>query len=187
MPVPAQSPVEFPVRRPALGLDVDQELQGAAVVPVHAAAARTHAGGEGVELAEVELVEVAVGVDEDVALEGLAGLDVVADAVVGEVVEDLHGEKEAGRGHVAVPVEDALVDDLDLVGVAAGLGGAAQVVLLHLGQGGGDLDDVEAGAGVDLGVDGADVVEDVEHEGAAAGAHLEDEQVVVWVRGEAVV
>lgn len=73
---------------------------------------------DGVELLGVELVEVAFGVDEDLALQGLVGEGVVADGVVREVVEDFHGEEEAGRRDVLVPVEDGLVDDFDLVGVA---------------------------------------------------------------------
>lgn len=54
------------------------------------------AGSDGIELVDVELVEVAVAINEDVALERLLGGDVVPDAVVGEVVKDLHGEEEAG-------------------------------------------------------------------------------------------
>lgn len=143
--------------------------------------------GQGIQLMDVKLVKVAVSVDEHVALQGFLGGDVVPDAVVGEVVKDFHGEEEAGRGDVAVPLEDGLVDDFDLVGVAAGLGGGEEVAVLHGGEGGGNFDDVEFGASVDLGVGGADVVEDVEHEGSSAGAHFEDEQVVVGIRREAVV
>lgn len=143
--------------------------------------------GEGVQLVDVEFVKVAVAVDEHVALERLLGGDVVADAVVGEVVKDLHGEEEARRGDVLVPLEDGLVDDFDLVCMAARFGGGEEVAVLEGRKRGGDFDDVEFSAGVDLRVGGADVVEDVEHEGAASGAHFEDEQVVVGIRGQAVV
>lgn len=61
------------------------------------------------------------------------------------------------------------------------------MAVLQGGKRRGDLDDVVLGASIDLRVNLADVVEDVEHEGAAAGAHLVDEQVVVRVRGQAVV
>lgn len=136
---------------------------------------------------DVEFVKVAVAVDEHVALERLLGGDVVSDAVVGEVVKDLHGEEEARRGDVLIPFEDGLVDDFDFICVAARFGGGEEVAVLEGCEGGGDFDDVELGAGVDLRVGGADVVEDVEHEGASSGAHFEDEQVVVRIRGEAVV
>lgn len=106
---------------------------------------------------------------------------------MGEVVKDLHGEEEARRGDVLVPFEDGLVDDFDLVCVAARLGGGEEVAALKGGERRRDFDDVELCAGVDLRVGGADVVEDVEHEGAPSGAHFEDEQVVVRIRGEAVV
>lgn len=143
--------------------------------------------GQGIQLMDVKLVKVAVSVDEHVALQRLLGGDIVPDAVVGEVVKDLHGEEEARRGDVAVPLEDGLVDDLDLVRVATRFGSREEVAVLHGGEGGGDFDNVELCAGVDLGVGGADVVEDVEHEGSPSGAHFEDEQVVVGIRREAIV
>lgn len=34
---------------------------------------------------------------------------------------------------------------------------------------------------------GADVVKDVEHHGAVAGAHFVDYEVVVWIEGELVI
>lgn len=136
---------------------------------------------------DVEFVKVAVAVDEHVALKRLLRRNVISDAIVGEVVKDLHGEEEARRGDILVPFEDGLVDDLDLVCVAARFGSGEEMAVLECRKGGGDFDDVEFGAGVDLRVSRADVVEDVEHECAAAGAHFEDEQVVVRIRGEAVV
>lgn len=83
------------------------------------------AGGDGVEVGVVEVVEVAFSVDEDAGLEGLLGAHVVADAVVREVVKDLEGEEEAGRGNGFGPVEDGPVDDLDVLPVAA-LGGGGR-------------------------------------------------------------
>lgn len=71
--------------------------------------------GQGIQLMDVKLIKVAVSVNEHVALQRLLGGDVVPDAVVGEVVKDLHGEEEAGRGDVAVPLENGLVDDLDFI------------------------------------------------------------------------
>lgn len=123
----------------------------------------------------VEFVKVPVAVDEDMALEGFLGSDVVPDAVVGEIVKDFHGEEEAWRGLVLVPFEDGAVYNFDLVLVAAGFGCGEEVLVLHGGKVGGDFDDVVPRAGVDLGVYFADVVEDVEHESAAAGAHFVDE------------
>lgn len=104
-----------------------------------------------------------------------------------KVIKYLHGEEEARAGLVLLPLKHGAVDDGDLVGMAARLGRGVEVVVLHAREGGRDLNDVVAGAGVNLGVDGADVVEDVEHEGAAAGSHLVEDEVVVRVRREAVV
>ncbi len=131
--------------------------------------------GDGVDGAGVEFVEVAFVVDEDGALEGLFGEGVVADAVVGEVVEDFQGEEEAGGWDVGVPGEDGAVDDLDVFAVASGRRGFLEVLLLEGGEGWGDFDDFELCAGVDFGVGVADVVEDVEHEGAVASTHFVDD------------
>lgn len=140
-----------------------------------------------VQAVHVELVKVSAAVDEDVALEGLLGRHVVADAVVGEVVKDLHGEEEAVRRHVLIPFKYGAVHNLDLVLVAARLGRGQEMAALQVGEAGGDFDDVVPRASVDLGVDLADVVEDVEHHGAAAGAHFVDEEIVVGVRRQPVV
>lgn len=140
-----------------------------------------------IQLGRVELVEIAVAVDEDVALEGLFGGDIIADAVVGEVVEDFHGEEEARGRYVLIPSEDGAVDDVDFVGVAAGFGGGQQMVLLHCSQRRGDLDDVVLGAVVDLGVNFADVVQDIEHQRSSTGAHLVDEEIMIWVCSQTVV
>lgn len=139
------------------------------------------ARGHGVQVVDVELVEVAVAVDEHVSLERLLRGDVVPDAVVGEVVKDFHGEEEARRGDVLVPFEDGTVHNVHLVPVAARLGRREEVLVLEGGEVGGNLNDVVPRAGVHLGVYFADVVEDVEHEGASAGAHFVDEQVVVGI------
>lgn len=141
-----------------------------------------------------ELVKVALLIDEHGALQGLLGAQVVADDVVGKIVKHLEGEEEAGGGHDVRPVEDGLVDDLDLGPVAPRrrrrrrLGCALrQGGRLHAGQVGRDLDDLVPRALVHLRIDVADVVEDVEHEGAAAGTHLVDNEVVVGEGGLAVV
>ena len=68
-----------------------------------------------------------------------------------------------------------------VVGVAAGGGGLHQLGVLQGGKLGADFDDFVLCAVVDVRVDVADVVEDVEREGAAAGAHLVDDQVMVRV------
>ena len=58
------------------------------------------AGGDWVERALVEFVEVAFGIDEDGALHGFFGGRVVAEDVMGEVVEDFQRKEEAGRRDV---------------------------------------------------------------------------------------
>lgn len=139
------------------------------------------AGGDGVEHGLVELVEVADIVDEHGALEGRLGGQVVAHDVVGEVVEDLHGEEEAGRRHAHVPVEDGLVDDLDLGGVAPRGGVGHHLRVLQGGQRRGDLDDLVLRPVVHGRLHVPDVVQYVQHQGAPAGAHLVDDEVVVRV------
>lgn len=71
---------------------------------------------------------------------------------MGEVVEDFQGQEEAGRVDVFVPLEDGLVDDLDVSGVSAFVEGGEQVLLLHFREGRGDFNDFELGALVDFGV-----------------------------------
>lgn len=137
---------------------------------------------DGVEQRGIKLEEIAVDIDHDVALQG-AVVAVVADHVVREVVGDFEREEEARVGDVGGPVEDALVDDLDLVRVG-GLGG---VGALQARESVADLDDAVFGARVDVGVGGADVVEDVAHHGAVAGAELVDDEVAVGEEGELVV
>ena len=104
-----------------------------------------------------------------------------------EIVEDFEGEEVAWRGDVGVPGEDGAVDDFDVGGVAARGGVALQLAGLQGGERGGDFDDFELGAGVDVRVVVADVVQDVEHEGSVAGAELVDYEVVEGVVGEFVV
>jgi hypothetical protein len=57
-------------------------------------------------------MEFAHRIDEHGSLERLFGQGVVADGVVGEVVEDFHCEEEARDWHDDVPFEDRLIDDL---------------------------------------------------------------------------
>lgn len=140
------------------------------------------ARGDGVEDGLVELVEVAELVDQHGALQRLLGGEVVAHDVVREVVEDLHGEEEARRRHALVPVEDGLVDDLDLGRVAPGRGVGHHLRVLQRGERGRDLDDLVFRPVVDGRLHVPDVVQYVQHQRAPAGAHLVDDQVVVRVR-----
>lgn len=48
-----------------------------------------------IKLMCVKFEEVSLGVDEHVALEGFLSSYIIANAVVGKVVEDFHGEEEA--------------------------------------------------------------------------------------------
>ena len=135
----------------------------------------------------VEFEEVALAVDEDGALQRGLGEGIVPDAVVREVVEDFEGEEVAGGGHVGLPGEDGAVDDFDVRGVAARGGVTVELAGLQRGERGGDFDDFELGARVDVRVVVADVVQDVEHEGAVAGAEFVDYEVVEGMVGEFVV
>ena len=74
----------------------------------------------GVDLFGIEFEKIARVIDENCALQWLLGERVIADAVVGEVVEDFQREEVAGSGDVGVPSKDGAIDYLDMVGVAAG-------------------------------------------------------------------
>ena len=120
-------------------------------------------------------------------MEWFLGEGVVSDDIVGEVVEDFHGEEEAGRRDVLVPSEDRAVDDLNLVDMATRFGRSEEVVLLHCSERGRNFNDVELRTCVDLGVDFADVVEDIEHKGTSSGSHLIDEEVMVGISRQTIV
>ena len=79
-------------------------------------------------------MEIALGVDEDSALDGLFRERIVADGVVGEVVEHFEGEEVARVRHQSVPVEDGFVDDLNVRGVPARRGRAVQLGGLEVGE-----------------------------------------------------
>lgn len=143
--------------------------------------------GHRIQHGAVELKEVVGFADQHDGLHGRLSRQVVADGVVGKVVEDLERQEEAwGRDRLR-PVEDGLVDDFHLVEVAAAGGRPHQRRVLDFGQRVADLDDLVLRARVHVRVHVADVVEDVEHERAAAGAHFVDDQVVVRVRRQFVV
>lgn len=59
--------------------------------------------------------------------------------------------------------------------------------VLQIRQGRRNLNDVVPRAGIDLRVNLANVVEDVEHQCAASSAHLVDEQVVIGICRQTVV
>ena len=75
-----------------------------------------------------------------------------------EIVEDFEGEEVAGGGDVGFPGEDGAVDDFDVGGVAARGGVPLELAGLQGGKRGGDFDDFELGARVDVRVVVADVV-----------------------------
>ena len=89
--VAAEMAVKFAIRRRALGLDVDEELERPTVTPVHGAVVGLHAGGEGVQVEGFEgtgRVEVRrVVCDEKLVADEMdVGLD-AAEAVVEGVEE----------------------------------------------------------------------------------------------------
>lgn len=72
-----------------------------------------------INLFGVELVEFASAVNQHGALEGLFRERIVADSVVGKVVNDFEGEEIARCGDKGIPGEYGAVDDLDVSGVAS--------------------------------------------------------------------
>lgn len=132
-------------------------------------------------------MKISFGVDKHNALVGLFGKGVITNHVVRKVIDHLKGQEEARRRDVGVPAEDGAVDDADLILVRARGRRGVDVARLQRRQRGRDLDDAELRARVHLRVRVPDVVEDVEHERAVAGAHLVDDQIVVRVQREPVV
>lgn len=136
---------------------------------------------DGIESWCVEFVEVAVVIDENGSLKGFFGEGIVADTVMSEVIKDLESEEKAGRRIVSGPVEDGAIDDLHMVSVAARGSRAAELRGLQRGERGGDFDDFKLGPFVYVRVHVPDVVEDIKHQCAVAGAHFVDYEVVVGV------
>ena len=135
----------------------------------------------------VELVELAVVVDQDPGLLRLGCDGVVPDAIVGEVVEDFQRQEPARFQHRRVPVEDAAVDDLHVLCVAAAGGCLGELLGLQRGEVGADFDDFELRVFVHFWIQIADVVQDVQHQRAVARADFVDDQVVVGVVRQLVV
>lgn len=135
----------------------------------------------------VELVEVAKLIDENHTLVRFFGEVVVADSVVSKVIEDFECEEVAGCADVDIPIEYRLVDDFDMPCMAPRGRGGCQLGSLPGSEGGGDFDDFELGAFVDVGVAFPDVVEDVQHERSVTRAKLIDDKVVERVMGELVI
>ncbi len=103
------------------------EPVGRVRLPVPAAGGRApdpeEARGYGVRLRRVELVELALAIDQHDPLQRFLGVEIVSHNIMREIVEHLEGEEEARRRHRVGPVEDAPVDDLDPVGVTPASGG----------------------------------------------------------------
>lgn len=134
-----------------------------------------------IELCVIVLVELARLADHDAALLGHLRVVIVANGVVGEVVEHLHGKEEAWRVHVGVPVKDGSIDDLDVVQMTRCVERFFQILVLEVGESGRNFNDSELRALVDLIVRVADEVQHVDHQRTVSGTHLVDDQVVVGV------
>lgn len=106
---------------------------------------------------------------------------------MGKVVKDFKGEKETRGRDALVPVEDGLVDDFHFAGVSPRGRVFHDLGVLYRCQLGGNFNDFVICPGVDVWIYIADVVEDVEHQRAAAGTHFVDYQVMVRVGGKLVV
>ncbi|KAH0281792.1 DUF185-domain-containing protein, partial [Aureobasidium melanogenum] len=98
------------------------------------------------------------------ALEWFFGEWIVPDNIVGKVVKNFHGQEEAGRSLIDVPLAS-----------------------LNRGQSGRDFNDAEAGASVDFRIRLTNVVEDVHHQSSVSGTHFVDEKVVVTSDGFTIV
>jgi hypothetical protein len=98
--------------------------------------------GPFVELLSIHLVEVSIGINQNMTLVGLQSSVIVSDDIVGKVVKNFEGDKEAGVVDGLLPIKNRLVDDLDL-GPMTGLGRlGVQSTLLLVSQLVGNLNDL---------------------------------------------
>ena len=139
-------------------------------------------GRKRIDIAGIVFKEFATGVDDDLGLVWHAGFKVVLHCIVGEVIEDFEREKVARRRDVDVPVEDAAIDNFYLVGVASRVRGVAQTFLLQVCQLAGDFDNLELCPLVHFRVYISYEVQNVQHHGSVARAHLVYIQVVIRVK-----
>lgn len=142
---------------------------------------------DGIDIRDMEFVEISFGVDEDGALVGLSCGDIVSNAVVWEVVEYFQSEEETRGRIVSIPVEYRPVDDGYFVFVCAGRGVLVHRTTLKGSQRWGDLNDSELCPGIYLGVCIPDIVEDIEHQGTVAGTQFVDDEIVIWILRQLVV
>lgn len=140
-----------------------------------------------VELGVIVFVELARFANHHAALLRHLRLDVVANGIVREIIEHLHGKEKAWRVYVRVPVKDGSIDDLDVVQMTCCVERLFQILELEVGEGGRNFDDSELRALVDLVVCVADEVQHVYHERTVSGTHLVDNQVMVGVEGQLVI
>lgn len=104
-----------------------------------------------------------------------------------KVIKHLKGEEEARRRNGIAPVKNRFVDNLDLTPVATRLCCGGKRRSLNTGQVGRDFDDLVLGALVYFWLVGSNMIEDVEHQGTAACAHLVNDQIMVRKGSMAVV
>lgn len=135
---------------------------------------------QGVRDRGVNLCIIAFFIDRHHPLKRFLGDGIVADQVVRKVVEDFHTHKEAVVRNQSVPFKDALVDDLNTP-MTPGRIPDLLTLALTLGQLLGDLNDPVPCALVDRGLKLLDVVQDIHHQSSVSGAHLVDNQVLMWV------
>lgn len=140
-----------------------------------------------VDFLGIELVEIASVIDEDCTLEGFFGERVIADTVVGEVVEDFQGQEVAGCRDVGVPGEYGAVDYLHVICVSARRGGLCELRGLEGGEGRGNFDDFEFGPGVDVWLAIANVIQHVEHQSAVPSTQLVDNEIMYRVIRKSVI
>jgi len=91
-------------------------------------------------------------------LERFFGIWIISNHVMGEVVKDFEGEKEAWRRDVGGPAEDGLVYDFYFPRVRAVRCRGIDLSVLHRSEGTANLNDFEFCAGVDFWVGGEDIV-----------------------------
>lgn len=141
----------------------------------------------GIDLLGVKFKELAVLVNENHPLVRLFCERIVADGIMCEIIEDFQSQKVARCADIDVPVEDRVIDDLYMFCMAASGGGGRKLGSLAGGESGGDFDDFVLSAFIDLWMDIANVIENVEHQGSVSRAKFVDDEIVEGMMGEHVV
>lgn len=141
----------------------------------------------GIDLLSVKLIELAIFIDQNYSLMRLFRERVIADSVMREVIENFQSKEVAWCAHIHVPIEYGAIDDFYMSRMATSRGGGCKLRSLAGSQGGGDFDDFELDAFIDIRMNISDVVENVKHQGPISSAKFVDDEIMEGMMSEHVV